>query len=116
LSHVITDCIGRTLTDLEAVQVNSRHAGLGAEWNELGVVLSQFSSAQAVFLFCKYDDGAAFRRFIRQGRKLRSISQLLFRDSRGRDKTRCLAVSKSDGSGLIQKECVYVAGCFHCTA
>ena len=71
------------------------------------------AAAQSVFLFGQHHDGAAFRRFVGQARKLRRVGQLFFGDAVDRQEFHRLAVAERDGAGLVEQQRIDVARRFH---
>ena len=113
LLHEFDDGFGGALAKLAAVEIHAAHARVGGERNEVRFVLRDFAAAQAVLLFGQHHDGAAFRRFVGQARKLRGVGQFVFRDAADGDELHGLAVAQRDGAGLIQQQRVHVARGFH---
>src|SRR6201993_4389551 len=114
LSYVICDRVGRSLANFKAIQVDARHAGLGAEWDEFAFVRAQLAPAQPIFLLREHNDRATLGSFVRKRRKLGRICELLFSYARSGNKTRCLTVAERDGAGLIQQQRVYVSRSLYC--
>jgi hypothetical protein len=65
-----------------------------------------------VLLFGQHHDGAAFRGFVGQARKLRGVGQFAS-DAVDGDEFHRLAIAQRDGAGLIEQQRVDVAGRFH---
>ncbi|MNM58152.1 hypothetical protein D3C81_693760 [compost metagenome] len=109
--HMGADRIGGTLADLPAVQqVDTRHAGLRAEGQVVGLVRL---GGGAALLAGQAHDRLAFRRRVGQRREQRRLTQLV-----GVDPGQCmevagLAVAVGDGAGLVEQQHVDVTGHFH---
>src|ERR1019366_7569862 len=67
------------------------------------------AAPNAVFFLCKYDDGTAFRRFIRERGELRRVREFLFAHAGQRNKFRSLAVAEGDRPCFVKKQRVDVS-------
>ena len=76
-------------------------------------MLGDFAAAQAVFLLGQHDDRASFRRFVGKAGELSGIRQFAFAHSVDRYEFDRLPIAQSDGSGLVQKQRVHIAGSLH---
>ena len=74
------------------------------------VMFGNFAAAQAVFFLGQHDNRAAFRRFIREAGELSGVRQFAVAHSLDGDEFDRLPVAKRDGSGLVEKQRVHVAG------
>ncbi len=113
LLHELGDRVSRAFSQSAAVDVDAAHSRIGGERNELRFVLGDFAAAQAVFLLGQHDDRAPLGRFVGKAGQLSGICQFAFVDSVDRYEFDRLPIAQSDGSGLVQKQRVYVAGSLH---
>ena len=67
--------IDGAFADNATVQIAAAHPSLRAERNEFRADRLHVASAQPVFFFRQHDDGAAFRRFISETRKLGCVRE-----------------------------------------
>ena len=79
----------------------------------MGLVLSNFTTAQIVLLFRKNNDGTSFRRFVRETRELRGISKRACAHSIHWNKLDRLPVAQSDCSCLVQQERIHISRGFN---
>ena len=109
LLHELRDGLGGALAQMAAVEIDAAHARVGRERNEGGFVMRHFAAAQSVFVFRQHHDGAAFRSFVGQARKLRGIGQIDLGDAFDGQKFHRLAIADGDGAGLVEQQRVDVA-------
>jgi len=97
-----------TLTNGRTVDIDTAHPALRGKWNELRLKRLHITAADTVPFLGKYHDGTAFRRFVRQGCKLRCICQLLFAHPLYWEEASRLPVPKRNGAGLIEQQRIHV--------
>src|ERR1019366_4846 len=93
-----------------ALVIQAAHARLCGKWDELGLVLGDFTSAEAVLFFRKHHNTAALGRFIGQTRQLRGVGEIRLVDAIGGGEFNRLAVAERDRAGLVEQERVDIAG------
>src|SRR5436305_8867399 len=113
LSYVVGDCIRGSLANLEAIQIQARHAGLGAEGYEFALMLAELASAQSVSFLGEHDDGAPFRSLIRKRRQLGRVGEFLLANARRGYETRGLTITQRDSPGLVEQQRIHVTGSFY---
>jgi hypothetical protein len=92
-------------------QVDSRHAGLGAERHPGGCrQLARLARPQSVPLLGQHHHGASLWSLISQAGQLRSISQLGLISVADREELTGLSVAERDGARLVQQQGVDVPG------
>ena len=65
---------------------------------------------EAIFLLGEHDDRSSFGRLVSQRGELCRVGEGLDGDAAHRMKRRGLAVAERDGAGLVEQQCVDVAG------
>src|SRR5262249_33615464 len=98
--------------DFQSVEIHARHSRLRRERNKVGAVLRKLAPANSILFLGQHDNGAPFGRLVSERRKLRGTRQVLLRDTRGWNKCRRRSIAERDGSGLVEKQHVNVAGRF----
>src|SRR5512139_2241214 len=99
--------------DLTPVQVDSAHAGLRCEVDEVRAQFLYITGAQVELLFGQDHDAAPFRRLVGQRGELRGVGQFLFTHAGGMQEATSLAVAEGDGAGLVEQQHVDVTRRFH---
>ncbi len=95
----------RALADLAAVDVDTRHPGLGGELDPRGTgQLTLVALAQPVLLLGEDDDGAALGRLVGQRGELRRVGDLRVGGAAYGHELGGLPVAESDGAGLVEQQ------------
>ena len=113
-----TSCVGDirlhgiscTFADLVSVKVNATHTGHSGKRNKLHSLVLKASSANPKLFFRQDHNTSAFRRLVRQGRKLRGISQFFDVNTVYRNEFRSLPVAQGDCAGFIQHQNIHITG------
>ena len=97
------------LANFAAVDIDTGHASLRREGMEYRVMSGKITAAELVAFLGEDDDGAAFRGFVGERRKLCGVCEMRFINARRGEKVSRGAITQRDGASFVEEKNVDVA-------